>query len=62
MIHIDFASFFKKGLTYNDDYSITMILGPQGTGKTYLGVKLCEDLLKKGKYKLKTNIRSFLFS
>lgn len=36
-----------------------MILGPQGTGKTYLGVKLCEDLLRKGKYKCKTNIKSY---
>lgn len=59
MVHIDYGSFLKKGLTYDDDYSITMILGAQGTGKTYLGVKLVESLLKDGKYICKTNIKSY---
>lgn len=60
MIHIDFKSFFYKGLSYNDDYSVSMILGAQGTGKTYLAIKMCEEFIKKHpNYKIKTNIKSY---
>lgn len=59
MLHIDTLSFFKKGLIYNDDYDISLILGAQGTGKTYFGVKyVIEFLQKNSNYTLKTNIKS----
>lgn len=60
MIHIDFKSFLYKGLLYNDDFSVSLILGEQGTGKTYLSIYLVEDFIKKHpNYKIKTNIKSY---
>lgn len=60
MLHIDFKSFTYKGLKYNDNFSVSMILGAQGTGKTYLGVKMVEEFIRKNPtYTIKTNIRSY---
>lgn len=60
MLHIDLKSFLYKGLKYNDDYSVCMILGAQGTGKTYLAIYLVEDFIKlHPQYKIKTNIKSY---
>lgn len=60
MIHIDFKSFLYKGLKYNDDYMVALILGSQGTGKTYLQIKLTEEFINKHpNYTIKTNIKSY---
>ncbi len=56
-IKIDFISFFQKGSpTIKDYFSIYLINGYQGTGKTWFAVY---DLYKRFKNrKIKTNIRS----
>lgn len=57
-IHIDFKSFFKKGLKeYDDDFFIRLITGYQGSGKTYLAVKLVHEDDKA--ITIKTNIKSY---
>lgn len=56
---IDIKSFFEKGVPeIKDDFSINLITGYQGTGKTYVGVYLCEKVFK-GKRVIRTNIKSY---
>lgn len=59
MYKIDWSSFLKKGLKYNkneDNYFNCIVSGFQGSGKTYLAVKMVseQNLFKK----IVTNIKS----
>ena len=54
---IDFRSFFKKGIKpIDDDFSIQLITGYQGTGKTWYAIYLMEKMKNK---KIITNINSY---
>ena len=55
---IDFKSFFKKGVKKNkEDFFVGLLTGYQGTGKTYLGIYLCNRL--PDNRTIYTNIKSF---
>ena len=57
-IKIDYKSFFKRGVpNINDDFFIRLITGYQGSGKSFLGVKMCHELEKNRK--IKTNMKSY---
>lgn len=57
-IKIDYKSFFQKGVKkVDDDFFIRLITGYQGSGKSYLGVKLCEE--NELNRKIKTNIKTY---
>lgn len=57
-IKIDYKSFFQKGVKkVDDDFFIRLITGYQGSGKSYLGVKLCEE--NERNRKIKTNIKTY---
>lgn len=58
---IDTKSFFKKGIKSNsDDFGIYLITGYQGSGKTYFGIYLLNQL--KPELKIYTNIKSLRIS
>lgn len=58
-IRVDYKSFFKKGIKeVDDDFFIRLINGYQGSGKTYLAVKLVHEYEPKDR-KIKTNIKSY---
>lgn len=58
-IKIDYKSFFRKGVpTINDDFFIRLITGYQGSGKTYLAIKLAHESEKNSRI-IKTNIKSY---
>lgn len=60
-LYVDFKSFFKEGISNtDDDFSIQLITGYQGSGKTYFGVYEIERLFK-GKT-IFTNIHSYIKS
>lgn len=57
-IKIDYISFFQKGVKkVDDDFFIRLITGYQGSGKSYLGIKLCEE--NERNRKIKTNIKTY---
>lgn len=57
-LHIDFKSFFKKGIpNTDDDFSIQLITGYQGSGKTYFSIYEMERLFKNKT--IFTNIHSY---
>ena len=57
-IKIDYKSFLKKGIhSVNDDFFIRLISGYQGSGKSYLGCKMCHEEEKNRK--IKTNIKTY---
>lgn len=52
---IDVSSFLKEGIKcYNDDFSIQLITGYQGTGKTWFAIYLLENAQPR---KVFTNIQ-----
>lgn len=58
-IKIDFKSFFQKGVpSVDDDFFIRLITGYQGSGKTFLAVKLAHEQ-ENNKRIIKTNIKSY---
>lgn len=58
-IRVDYKSFFKKGIKQvDDDFFIRLINGYQGSGKTYLAIKLVHEYEPKDR-KIKTNIKSY---
>ena len=58
-IKIDFKSFLKKGIkTLNDDFFIRMINGYQGSGKTYLCIKMLHENENDSRV-VKTNIKTY---
>lgn len=59
-IKIDFKSMFQKGIKeIKDDFFIRLINGYQGSGKTFLAIKLCEDSREEKGRIIKTNIKSY---
>lgn len=57
-IKIDYKSFIQRGITpVNDDFYVRLITGYQGSGKSYIGVKLVEEEPKDRL--IKTNIKSY---
>ena len=58
-IKIDFKSFLQKGVpTIDDDFFIRLITGYQGSGKSYLSIKLAHEQ-ENNKRIIKTNIKSY---
>ena len=58
-IKIDYKSMLKKGIKgANDDFFIRLITGYQGSGKTYLAVKMAHEI-EGNKRVIKTNIKSY---
>ena len=58
-IKIDFKSFLQKGVpTIDDDFFIRLITGYQGSGKSYLSIKLAHEQ-ETNKRIIKTNIKSY---
>lgn len=58
-IKIDYKSFFKKGIkAVDDDFFVRLICGYQGSGKTFLAVKLAHEN-EDNKRIIKTNIKSY---
>lgn len=56
---IDFKSFFRRGVkTINDDFFIRLITGYQGSGKTYLCIKLLHEEENNNRI-IRTNIKSY---
>lgn len=59
-IKIDFKSLFQKGIkSIKDDFFIRLINGYQGSGKTFLAIKLVEDSSTEKNRIIKTNIHSY---
>lgn len=59
-VKIDFKSFIQKGIEeIKDDFFIRLINGYQGTGKTYLAIKLVEEDKTEFGRTIKTNIKSY---
>lgn len=59
-IKVDWKSFFKKGVpNVDDDFFIRLITGYQGSGKTYLAIKLAHENEKNDRL-IKTNIKSYI--
>lgn len=57
-IKIDYKSFIQRGITpVNDDFYVRLITGYQGSGKTYIGVKLVEE--EPVDRLIKTNVKSY---
>ena len=55
---IDIKSFFQRGVKKNkEDFFVVLITGYQGTGKTYLGLYLLNQL--PNDRTIYTNIRSY---
>lgn len=58
-IKVDFKSFFQKGVpNIDDDFFIRLITGYQGSGKSYLAVKLAHEEENDNRI-IKTNIKSY---
>lgn len=58
-VKIDFKSFLQKGVpTIDDDFFIRLITGYQGSGKSYLSIKLAHEQ-ENNKRIIKTNIKSY---
>ena len=56
--NIDFKSFLKRGVpTVRNPFSVVMITGYQGTGKSYYAIMLALSAKYKN-FKIKTNIKS----
>lgn len=59
-IKIDYKSFLQKGIkSIKDDFFIRLINGYQGTGKSYLAIKLVEESPDEKNRIIKTNIHSY---
>lgn len=58
-IKIDFKSFLQKGVpSVDDDFFIRLITGYQGSGKSFLAVKLAHEQ-ENNKRIIKTNIKTY---
>ena len=58
-IKIDFKSFLKRGVpSIDDDFFIRLICGYQGSGKTFLAIKMAHEN-EKHERKIKTNIKTY---
>lgn len=58
-IKIDFKSFLQRGVSnINDDFFIRMITGYQGSGKSYLAIKLVHEDEPKNRV-IRTNIKTY---
>lgn len=58
-IKIDYKSFLQKGVpNINDDFFIRMITGYQGSGKSYLAIKLVHENEPKNRV-IRTNIKTY---
>ena len=59
-IHLDFASFFKKGFRkISNKFGVFCYTGKQGTGKTYSAVDFCIKRKLENDYRIITNVKSF---
>lgn len=59
-IRIDYKSFLKKGIkSIDDDFFIRLICGYQGSGKSFLAIKMVHELEDNSKI-IKTNIKSYV--
>lgn len=58
-IKIDYKSFIKKGVpSVDDDFFIRLITGYQGSGKTFLAIKMAHESEKDTRL-IKTNIKTY---
>ena len=58
-IKIDFKSFLQRGVkSIDDDFFIRLITGYQGSGKSYLAVKMAHESENNSRI-IKTNIKSY---
>lgn len=61
-IKIDFKSFLQKGVpSVDDDFFIRLITGYQGSGKSFLAIKMAHEQ-EKDTRTIKTNIKSYVDS
>lgn len=58
-VKVDFKSFFRRGVpSINDDFYIRLITGYQGSGKTYLAIKLAHESENNNRI-ISTNIKTY---
>lgn len=58
-IKVDYKSFLQKGIkSVDDDFFIRLITGYQGSGKTYLNIKLLHEEENNNRI-IRTNIKSY---
>lgn len=58
-VKIDYKSFLRRGIkSVDDDFFIRLITGYQGSGKTYLNIKLLHEEEKDNRI-IRTNIKSY---